>query len=139
MSIFSVLPRLRDPQPSLDAFGHMAERAFENLPAVFRDLCGDVVVRVQDWPDGEILDAMSIRSRYGLLGLYHGISIDRCSNYDLPHGPDFVFLYRRPILQYAIEEGDSVEDVVTHVLVHEIGHHFGLTDDDMERIENATD
>lgn len=126
-----------DPEPSLDAFAALADAAFARLPRAFRDMSQDVVLRVQDWPDAQTLRAMDIPSRYGLLGLYHGISLDRRSTYDVPFGPDFVYLYRRPILQYAADEGDSVEDVVTHVLVHEIGHHFGLSDEDMERIEAA--
>lgn len=125
------------PELSLDEFAELANAAFERLPRTFRDMSEDVVVRVQDWPDAETLRAMNIRSRYGLLGLYHGISLDKRSTLDVPHGSDFVYLYRCPILRYAIEEGDTVEAVVTHVLVHEIGHHFGLSDEDMERIENA--
>lgn len=137
MSRLSFPPLFGDAPPSLDAFGALADEAFAALPRTFRDMCGDVIVRVQDWPDEETLGALGIDSRYGLLGLYHGISLDRKSGLDVPHGPDFVFLYRRPILQYAYDEGDSVEAVVAHVLVHEIGHHFGLSDDDMERIEEG--
>lgn len=124
-------------QPDLEAFRALAGQAYARLPAEFRDMCGDVAVHVRDFPDSETLDAMGIESPYGLLGLYHGVSLDRKSVLDVPYGPDLVFLYRRPILLYAREEGDSVEDVVTHVLVHEIGHHFGLSDDDMERIERS--
>jgi predicted Zn-dependent protease with MMP-like domain len=123
--------------PDIDAFQAMAEASFAALPAEFRELCGDVVVRVQDFADRETLDAMDIDSPYGLLGLYHGVSLDRRSVLDVPMGPDMVFLYRKPILLYAREEGDSVRDVVTHVLVHEIGHHFGLSDEDMEQIEQS--
>lgn len=123
--------------PDLETFRRLAEAAYADLPAAFRDMCGDVVVQVQDFPDRETLDAMGIASRWDLLGLYHGISLDRKSVLDIPGGPDLVFLYRMPILRYAADEGDRVEDVVTHVLVHEIGHHFGLSDEDMERIEEA--
>lgn len=135
---FTRLPPLPDgARPSLDEFADIADTAYARLPKMFRDMCGDVVMRVMDWPDAETLQALGIDSRYGLLGLYQGVSLDRKSTLDTQGLPDMVFLYRRPILQYAAEEGDSPQAVITHVLVHEIGHHFGLSDDDMERIENA--
>lgn len=132
------LPGHMASAPGIDAFRELAEAAYAALPAEFRDMCGDVVVQVRDFADRETLDAMGIDSPYELLGLYHGVSLDRKSVLDVPMGPDMVFLYRKPILLCAREQGDSVEDVVTHVLVHEIGHHFGLSDDDMEAIERSS-
>jgi predicted Zn-dependent protease with MMP-like domain len=125
------------PEPTLADFQALTEAAFERLPRKFRDMCGDLVIRVEDWPDDETLDAMRIDSPYGLLGLYHGVSLNHKSTMSVPYGPDMVFLYRRPILRYIADRGDSVEAVVTHVLVHEIGHHFGLSDADMEAIEDS--
>lgn len=130
-------PGERASGPDIDAFREFAEAAYAALPAGFRDMCGDVLVQVRDFADRETLDAMDIASPWDLLGLYHGVSLDRKSVLDVAVGPDMVFLYREPILLYAEEEGDSVADVVTHVLVHEIGHHFGLSDEDMERIEQS--
>ena len=124
-----------DIWPSPAEFQALTEAAFARLPARFRDLCTDLVIRVEEWPDRETLQAMGIDSPYDLLGLYQGVSLQHKSSQDVPYGPDMVFLYRRPMLQYAADEGEGVEQLVTHVLVHEIGHHFGLSDADMEAIE----
>ena len=102
----------------------------------FRDLCGDLVIRIEDFPTEDILDSMKIDSPFGLLGLYSGVDLARKSVMDPGGMPDMVFLYRRPILQYWTEREDSIDAIVAHVLVHEIGHHFGLSDDDMHRIES---
>ena len=110
--------------------------AFKRLPQRFRDLCKDVVIRVEDFPTDEVLDAMGIESPFDLLGLYHGIDLSRQSVMDAAALPEMVFLYRRPILDYWAEHEETLGAVVTHVLVHEIGHHFGLSDADMERIED---
>ena len=94
-----------------------------------------VVVRVADFPDASTERQMGLDSPFDLLGLYHGVSIDQKSSAATPHDVDQVFLYRRPILDYWCEVGEDLTHVVRHVLIHEIGHHFGLSDDDMERIE----
>ncbi len=122
--------------PGLAEFDGMMRAAFARLPDSFRDLAADVVLRVEDFPPDDVLASLSIDSEFDLLGLYQGVSLDKKSVLDAgADGPDFVFLYRRPILHYWSEGGESLEDIVVHVLVHEIGHHFGLSDDDMERIE----
>jgi predicted Zn-dependent protease with MMP-like domain len=94
-----------------------------------------VVIRVEDFPTDEVLDAMNIESPFDLLGLYHGVDLARQSVMDPAAMPEMVFLYRRPMLDYWAEHEDTLGQIVTHVLVHEIGHHFGLSDDDMHRIE----
>ena len=119
-----------------EAFQAMAEAAYARLPARFRDMCGDLVVRVADYADGDTLDALGIGHPLDLLGLYHGVSLNHKSTQDLPIGPDMVMLYREPILAYWRDHEDSLEAIVAHVLIHEIGHHFGLSDADMERIES---
>lgn len=131
------MDQYQNPQawPSPSEFQALTEVAFARLPQTFRDLCTDLVIRVEEWPDRETLDAMRIESPYHLLGLYQGVSLQHKSSQDVPYGPDMVFLYRRPMLQFAADEGESVDHLVTHVLVHEIGHHFGLSDADMEAIE----
>jgi predicted Zn-dependent protease with MMP-like domain len=121
--------------PSLAELEVIANQAYARLPARFRDLCGDLLIRIEDFPTEEILDAMGIDSPFDLLGLYSGVDLARKSVMDVSAVPDMVFLYRRPILDYWAENHETLGGIVTHVLVHEIGHHFGLSDDDMERIE----
>ena len=123
--------------PSLDDLAEMAERAFEALPDGFRKLAGEVVFRVDDFPPDEVLDELGIEDPFGLTGLYSGVSLaDRTVL--AAAEPSRVFLYRRPILDEWAERGDvTLEELVTHVLVHEIGHHFGLTDPQIDAIEAA--
>jgi len=121
--------------PSLAALEAIADKAYARLPARFRALTGDVLIRVEDFPTDEVLDTLGIDSPFDLLGLYSGIDLARKSVSDVSTLPDMVFLYRRPILDYWAEHEEALGAIVTHVLVHEIGHHFGLSDADMERIE----
>ena len=125
--------------PSLDDIAAIAERAFAALPDPFRKLAGDVVFRIDDFADPEILAEMGIEDAFELTGLYQGVDLSHRSVFDPSPEPSRVFLYRRPILDEWAERGDvSLEALVSHVLIHEIGHHFGLTDDDIDHIE-ATD
>jgi predicted Zn-dependent protease with MMP-like domain len=121
--------------PSLADIERLAAAAWQRLPQEFRSLCGDVVVRVEDFPTDEVLRTMKLESPFDLLGLYHGVSIDKKSVMDPVNLPSMVFLYRRPMLDYWAEHGETLGHLVTHVLVHEIGHHFGLSDADMAYIE----
>ena len=123
--------------PSLEDLEQLAADAWEALPAHFREMCSDVVVRVEDFATDEVLQQLGIASPFDLMGLYHGVSLDKRSFSDLPRQPDMVFLYRRALLDYWADSEETLGDIVTHVLVHEIGHHFGFSDDDMERIEAA--
>ena len=125
--------------PTLADLEALAAEAWERLPAEFRRLCGDLVIRIEDFAEDEVLDALEIESPFDLMGLYHGVSLDKRSVADLPRGPDMIFLYRRAMLDYWAEGEDTLRELVTHVLVHEIGHHFGLSDEDMERIEVTVD
>lgn len=120
-----------------DAFDACVRAAYAALPAVYRDACDGLMVRTLDLPPAETLASLGIADPYGLLGLYQGISLDRKSVLDTPVEPDMVFLYRLPILAYAARRDLTVDAVATHVLVHEIGHHFGFSDDDMEAIEES--
>lgn len=123
--------------PSLDDLAAIAERAFAALPEVFRNLAGEVVIRVDDFPADEVLDEMGILDAFELTGLYSGASLADRSGFGAEPEPSRIFLYRRPILDEWAERGDvTLEDLVTHVLVHEIGHHFGLSDPDIEAIES---
>jgi predicted Zn-dependent protease with MMP-like domain len=123
--------------PDLAVFETLAAEAWERLPEEFRALAQDVVIRVEDFPTDEVLDTMGIESPFDLLGLYHGVSLDKKSVSDVVRTPDMVFLYRRPMLDYWAGSEETLGHLVTHVLVHEIGHHFGLSDADMEAIEAA--
>jgi predicted Zn-dependent protease with MMP-like domain len=121
--------------PDLADFEELAAHAWARLPSTFRDLCADVVVRVEDFATEEVLRELHIESPFDLMGLYQGVSIEKKSVMDLPRTPDMVFLYRRALLDYWAEGEETLGHLVTHVLVHEIGHHFGLSDADMEHIE----
>lgn len=122
--------------PSLDDLAALAEQAFAALPDGFRQLTGDVVFRVDDFPSDQVLDDLGIADAFELTGLYHGVDIGRRSVFDPSPEPARIFLYRRPILDEWAERGDvTLAELVTHVLVHEIGHHFGLSDADIDAIE----
>lgn len=125
--------------PTLADFEVLAAVSWQRLPAEFRDKAKDLLIRVEDFATDEVLQSLGIGSPFELLGLYHGVSLNNKSVMDLPRQPDMVFLYRRPILEEWAESGDSLGDLITHVLVHEIGHHFGFSDADMHRIEAASD
>jgi len=124
----------RQPE-TLDEFEIVATQVWESLPEEFRAAVGNIAIQIVDFADRETLDHLRITSRYNLLGLYHGIGLPFKSVLDAPQGPDMVFLYRVPILSYADTEGLPVSEVIRHVLIHEIGHHFGFSDDDMDAIE----
>ncbi len=123
--------------PSLADFETLAQSAWNRLPAEFRDLAGDIIIRIEDFATDEALDALGIEDPFDLLGLYQGVSLDKKSVLDVPHEPDMVFLYRRPLLDEWANSGETLGDLITHVLIHEVGHHFGFSDDDMARIEAA--
>ena len=121
--------------PTLADFEVMADEALGLIPAELRRLAADVVIRIEDFPDEETGREMDLESPFDLLGLYRGIALTDKSVLDPGGEPDMVFLYRRPILDYWIDSGEPLDHIVGHVLVHEIGHHFGFSDEDMERIE----
>ncbi len=126
--------------PSLADFEHLAEDAFARLPEGFRRLCEGVVIRVEDFPDDETLDVMNCESEFDLLGLFRGIGLAQGpATLETGQFPNMIWLYRRPILDYWAEHDETLGHLVAHVLIHEIGHHFGLSDDDMEAIESAAD
>ena len=121
--------------PSLAEIETLAREALATMPPGFAGLLRDVVIRVEDFPDGETMAEMGLASPFDLLGLYRGVSLDRKSVSDAPTDIDMIFLYRRPLLDYWVETGEALSTVVRNVLVHECGHHFGLSDDEMARIE----
>jgi predicted Zn-dependent protease with MMP-like domain len=121
--------------PSLQDIEALADVAFAQLPASFRGLCEGLVVRVDDFPDDETLDQMGAESEFDLLGLFRGRGLPDRGGGETGELPNMIWLYRRPLLDFWCEGEDTLAAVVTHVLVHEIGHHFGLSDEDMEKIE----
>jgi predicted Zn-dependent protease with MMP-like domain len=131
--------RTAAPLPSLDDLEAMARAAFAALPAEFRALTGDILFRVADFPDRETIAELGLDSGYELLGLFHGAPLSaHVANAAGPE-PTMIFLYRRPILNFWERGEDSLADIVRNVLIHEIGHHFGLSDADMDAIERAAD
>ncbi len=125
--------------PTLADFDAMAQAAWNRLPAEFRSLAGDVVIRVEDFATDDILDELDIEDPFELTGLYQGVSLDRKSVTETTREPDMVFLYRRAILDEWASGEEELGHLVAHVLIHEIGHHFGFSDDDMEAVESRVD
>ena len=126
---------MREEDPFLD----QVARAKAGLPAGFRKHLMDVIIQTPDFPDAETLDTMGIGTPWGLLGLYSGIPVGERSHQISGGRPDLIFLYREPIYAYAADRGENLEAVIQHVLIHEIGHHFGLSDDDMHALEEQAE
>ena len=123
--------------PSLVELEVLATDVFGRLPRRFRDLCADIVIQVDDFPTDEVLDHIGAESEFDLLGLFQGVGLPFRSESAPVQMPNMIWLYRRPILDYWAEHEETLGAIVKHVLVHEIGHHFGLSDADMEAIEAA--
>lgn len=125
--------------PSLTDFEILAAQAYDGLPAAFRDLCGEIVFRIEDFATDDVLDDLRAESPFDILGLFQGLGL--AQDQAVPETgrlPNMIFLYRRPILDYWAEHEEALGAVVAHVLIHEIGHHFGLSDADMAEIEAKT-
>ena len=123
--------------PDIDHFTALAEAAWARLPDEFRQAAGPVVIRVLDFADDETLAELGIEDPFELTGLYHGVDLFHASVSDPMPTPPEVYLYRRPILDEWVERGDvTLSDLIEHVLVHEIGHHFGLSDEEIHDIED---
>jgi len=126
--------------PTLADLEALAEDAFARLPEDFRALCEGVVIRVDDFPDEDTLTEMECETEFDLLGLFRGVGLAQGGEMmQTGQFPNMVWLYRRPLLDYWAEHEETLGHLVTHVLVHEIGHHFGLSDEDMEEIERGAE
>ena len=125
--------------PSMSEIEGLASEAYARLPEHFRSLCENLVIRVEDFPTDEVLESMRAESEFDLLGLFQGVGLPFQSDATPELMPNMIWLYRRPILDYWAEHEDTLGEIVTHVLVHEIGHHFGLSDEDMEAIEASVE
>ena len=121
--------------PSLAEMEAVAHDMLAQLPGDFRGLCEGLIIRVDDFPTEEVLEEMDADSEFDLLGLFQGTGLPHQSNDDVARLPNMIWLYRRPILDYWAEHEETLGELIRHVLVHEIGHHFGLSDDDIEAIE----
>lgn len=122
--------------PSLDDIARLAERVERTLPHPIRKHLATTVVRVEEFCDEDTEESMGLDSPFELLGLYRGVALSQKSLFDAPQDVDTIALYRRPILDYWCETGEALSRIVRHVLIHEIGHHLGFSDEDMDRIEN---
>ncbi len=131
---------MREPfaePPSAAEIQAIATRALGDIPEALRRHLGGVAILVEEFPDAETEAEMGLESPFDLLGLYHGVSLDHKSVSDAPEDVDRIFLYRRPLLDYWCETGETLEAIVRNTLIHEIGHHFGLSDADMEALESG--
>ncbi|CCG41737.1 metallopeptidase family protein [Magnetospirillum molischianum] len=130
-----LIPHYATP-PSIADLDTIAAAAFAEIPEELRRHVADVLIRVEDFPDEDVEREMDLESPFDLLGLYRGSAMDIHAFGGVPGSVDMILLYRRPILDYWCETGEDLSTLVRHVLIHEIGHHFGLSDDDMSRIED---
>lgn len=121
--------------PSLEDIETVTARAYASLPEQLAAFVKNVVIRIEEFPDEETQADFELESPFDLLGLYRGVALTEQGANDLRTDVDMIHIYRRPILDYWCESGEDLTDIVRHVLIHEIGHHFGFSDDDMERLE----
>jgi len=127
----------RRKAPSLAEFDVLAGEVFHRLPQKFRALCTDLVIQVDDFPSDEALDAVGAENEFDLLGLFQGVGLPFRAESAPVVMPNMIWLYRRPMLDYWAAHDETLGAIIQHVLVHEIGHHFGLSDADMAAIERA--
>ncbi len=125
--------------PGLAEFEAMANEALASLPETFRALCNGVVILVEDFPDDDVVREMGLESEFDILGLFTGVAVGHDETFALPRLPNTVHIYRRPILDYWAEHEETLGWVVRHVLIHEIGHHFGLSDETMHALEDEAE
>nr|WP_294809672.1 metallopeptidase family protein [uncultured Sphingomonas sp.] len=123
--------------PSAATIEALARDALARIPEPFQTHLADVVLIVEEFADDETLDAMGIEDPFDLTGLYHGRPVGEKSAFDSGGLPDRIHLYRRPILDEWCDTGVMLQALVAHIVVHEVGHHFGLSDDDMHALEDA--
>lgn len=125
--------------PSMEVMESLAREAFSLLPEEFRTLAGNLIIELADFPADDVFEDMALETPFDLLGLFEGRGITERFSVETGEVPNRIFLYRRPILDYWAENEETLGDIITHVLIHEIGHHFGLSDDDMQAIEDRAD
>lgn len=125
--------------PTISTFESLAIDAYGHLPEEFRALTTNLTIEIEDFPDDDVFEDMALETPFDLLGLFEGRGISERFTVETGELPNRIRLYRRPILDYWAENDETLGDIITHVLIHEIGHHFGLSDEDMERIEASAE
>ena len=125
--------------PNAEDIEALAERALADIPQELNEVTGDIVFRVQDFPDNKTVAALELDAPFELLGHYQGVDLTQKSIADSLAEQDMIFLYRRPLMDYWCETGASLDGLVRHVLIHEIGHHFGFSDADMQALEASSE
>ena len=121
--------------PTLAEFDALAREELGKLPGHFLAVCGDLIVRIDEFASADVLKTMGIEDPFDLMGLFQGVGLPFRSEASTIEMPNMIWLYRRPILDYSAENDETLGGVITHVLIHEIGHHFGFSDADMEALE----
>ncbi|MBC6438977.1 MAG: metallopeptidase family protein [Rhodospirillales bacterium] len=130
------MTRMFGAPPSAAEFAVIAEQAIAQIPDGLRRHVKGIAILIEDFPEAEVMEEMEIDDWFGLLGLYQGISLDQASVSNAPEDLNRIYLYRRPLLDAWAAGDDSLEDLIANTIIHEIGHHFGLSDDDMDRLES---
>lgn len=125
--------------PSLAEIESIALEAYAHLPEKFRELTGDILIEIADFPEENISDDLSLESPFDLLGLFEGKGGAQLWNPQTGEGPNKITIYRRAVLDYWAENDEALGTIIIHVLIHEIGHHFGLSDEDMEALETEAE
>jgi predicted Zn-dependent protease with MMP-like domain len=125
--------------PDLGDIESLAKLAYDEIPEMLREKAKEIVIKVEDFPDRETQRELGLQSPFELMGVYRGVPFGTRSVTDTPQDIDLIILYRRPLLDYWCETQEDFPDLVRHVLIHEIGHHFGFSDEEMERIEAAAE
>jgi predicted Zn-dependent protease with MMP-like domain len=125
--------------PTISTFESLTLEAYGHLPEEFRALASGLSIEIADFPSDEVLEDMALETPFDLLGLFEGRGVTERFTMETGEMPNRITLYRRPIIDYWAENEETLGDIITHVLIHEIGHHFGLSDDDMERIEASVE
>ncbi|QND51192.1 metallopeptidase family protein [Phyllobacterium sp. 628] len=125
--------------PALAEIESLAIEAYAHLPEHFRALCGNITIQISEFPDDQIVEDMGLESPFDLLGLFEGRGIGERFSLQTGDQPNKITIYRRAVLDYWAEYEEALGDIVTHILIHEIGHHFGMSDEDMERIEASVE
>lgn len=123
--------------PDLADFYTMAYRILQRLPAAIQPYTKNIIVRIENFPDELTLNSLKLTNKYDLLGLYRGVPLPLKMSVQGSNLPDVIFLYRCPLIRFSVENQEKTEDLVNHVMIHEIGHHFGYSDDAMELIEKG--
>jgi len=135
MPVHDAVPAAPTTPPDAEMIATLAEQALAEIPAGLRRHVSDVSISVEEFADDETLDSMGIESEWELTGLYVGVPIGNRSVGDIARAPDLIFLYRQPILMEWIETGEDLYRLVRNVVIHEVAHHFGFSDADIEALE----